>query len=119
MRAQRGGSGRALCIHNNTGARQGWVANIMPLPQYPQERDPVPIIQKTGWTSGPVQTCTENLAPTRIPTPNHPARSKLLTNYAILAASLPLHRWLIYSLNYPGFGILYLMHKQFLWPNYF
>lgn len=114
MQAQRGGSCRALPIHNNTGDRQGWVANIMPSPQYPLERDPVPTVQKTGWTSGPVQTCIEDLAPTRIRTPNHSARSKLLTNYAILAAHLPLHRWLIYSLNYPGFGILYLMYKQSL-----
>jgi len=112
MKTQRGGSGRDLPIHNIGGARQGWVANTMPSQQNPWQRDPVPIVQKTGWTSGPVQTCTEN-APTRIQTPNHPASSTLLTNYAILAACLPLHRWLIYSLNYPGFGILYVMHKHF------
>jgi len=35
----------------------------MPRPQLSPEKDPVPIVQEAGWTSGPVWTGTENLAP--------------------------------------------------------
>jgi len=37
-------------------------------------KGPVPIVQEAGWASGPVQTGTENLAPTRIRSPDRPAR---------------------------------------------
>jgi len=49
----------------DTGARMGCVVNDTPRPIYPQERDPVLILQKVGWCPGPVWTCTENLDPTR------------------------------------------------------
>jgi len=32
------------------------VVNAKPRPLYPRERDPVPIVQETGWASGPVWT---------------------------------------------------------------
>ena len=31
------------------GVRWGWVASVTPRPLYPQERDPVPILQEAGW----------------------------------------------------------------------
>jgi len=34
-------------------------------------KDPVPIVQEAGWASGPVRTGAENLAPTRIRSPDH------------------------------------------------
>jgi hypothetical protein len=39
-------------------------------------RDPIPTVQETGWTPGPVWTGAENLAPTGIRLPVRPARSR-------------------------------------------
>jgi hypothetical protein len=69
----------------NLGARWGWVVNAMPWPLYPQERDPVPIVQEAGWAPGQVWMGEEYLAPTSIQSPDHPVCSKLL-----------------YQLRYPG-----------------
>jgi len=44
----------------------------------------VPIVQEGGWASGPVWTGAENLAPTRIRSPDRPARS----DYAIRPLSI-------------------------------
>ena len=50
----------------NLGApRWGWVVSTTPRPIYPQERDPVTIVQEDGWTPGPVWTGAENLVPQR------------------------------------------------------
>ena len=38
----------------------------------------VPIVQEAGWAPGPVWTRVENLALTRIRSPDRPARSQLL-----------------------------------------
>ena len=38
-------------------------------------KDRVPIVQETGWATGPVWIGAENLAPTDIRSPNLPARS--------------------------------------------
>ena len=45
---------------------------------YPQERDPVPIVQEAGWASWPVWTGTENLTLTGVETLPCPDCSKLL-----------------------------------------
>jgi hypothetical protein len=62
----------------------GWVVNATPRPLYPRERSSTHCIG--GW-EGPrtVLDSAENLAPTGIPFPNHPAPSELL-----------------YRLRYPG-----------------
>jgi hypothetical protein len=39
-------------------------------------KDPVPIVQETGWGLGPVWMGAENLAPTVIRSPDLPARSE-------------------------------------------
>jgi hypothetical protein len=44
----------------------------------PPEKDQVPIVQEAGWAPGPVWTAAENLAPTGIGSPDHPARSQSL-----------------------------------------
>ena len=41
-------------------------------------KDPVPIVQEAGWAPGPVWTGVENLVPTRIQSPDRPARSQSL-----------------------------------------
>jgi hypothetical protein len=61
------------------------VASPTPRPLYPGERDPVPVVQEAGWAPGPVRTAAENLTPTRIRSPDRPARSESL-----------------YRLSYPG-----------------
>jgi hypothetical protein len=39
-----------------SGLDEGVVVNATPRPLYPQERDPVPIAQETGWVPGPLWT---------------------------------------------------------------
>jgi hypothetical protein len=36
----------------NLGARWGWVVNATPLPLYPREREPVPIVWRLGGPQG-------------------------------------------------------------------
>jgi hypothetical protein len=50
-------------------------------------KDPVPIVQEAGWAPGPVWTGVENLAPTRIRSPDRPACSESYTDWAIPAPS--------------------------------
>ena len=63
-----------------------------PRPLYPRERDPVPIVQKAGWVSGPVWKCAENVGCTGIRFPERPARSVSLIwlNY-LGPRSSPIH----------------------------
>ena len=65
-----------LCI--NLSDRWGWVMNATPRLLHPHETDPVPTLQKAGWAPGQFWTGVENLAPTRIRSPNHAASSKSL-----------------------------------------
>jgi hypothetical protein len=46
----------------------------MPRPHLTPGKDPVPIVQKAGWASGPVWNGAENLVPTGIRSPDRPAR---------------------------------------------
>jgi hypothetical protein len=50
----------------------------MPWPFYPLERDPVPIVQEAGRAPGLVWMGVENLAPTGVRSPDHPAHSESL-----------------------------------------
>jgi hypothetical protein len=54
------------------------VVSSTPRPHFTPGKDPVPIVQEAGWAPGPVWTCAENLAPTRIRSPDRPARSQSL-----------------------------------------
>ena len=51
--AQRVGRGITLLIHDR-GTRRGWVVSSTPRPHFTPGKDPVPILQETGWASGPV-----------------------------------------------------------------
>ena len=44
-----------------------------PRPLFIPGKDPVPVVQEAGWALGPVWTGAENLAPTRIRSPDRPA----------------------------------------------
>jgi hypothetical protein len=48
----------------------------MPQPLSTPRKDPVTIVQEAGWAPGPVWTGAENLAPTGIPSLDHPTRSQ-------------------------------------------
>ena len=53
--AQRVGRGIALLFHD-CGTGRGWVVSSTPWPYFTPGKDPVPILQETGWAPGPVWT---------------------------------------------------------------
>ena len=74
----------------------------MPRPLFTPRKDPVPIVQEAGWDPGPVWSGAENLAPTRIRSPDRPASSQSLIglnytahavtyNYMLLTSARPVH----------------------------
>jgi hypothetical protein len=65
--------------------RRVWGVSVMPQPPLTPRKNLVPIVQDAGWVPGPVWTGAENLTPTGIWSPHHPAHSQLL-----------------YLLSYPG-----------------
>ena len=71
--AQRLGRGITLLFHDR-GISRGRGVSVTPRPLFTPEKDPVPIVQKAGWASGPVWTGAENLAPhwDSIPGPSSP-----------------------------------------------
>ena len=75
--AHRGSRGIAL-LFLDRGTRRGRVVSITPRPLFTSGKEPVPILQETGWASGPVWTGAENLVPTGIWSADRPARSQSL-----------------------------------------
>jgi hypothetical protein len=61
--------------------------SVTPQPLFTPGKDPVPIVQEARWAPGPVWTGAENLAPTGIRSPDHPARSLSLYRLRYLAHS--------------------------------
>ena len=74
--AQRVGRGIALLFHDR-GTRREWVASSTPRPHFTPGKDPVPILQETGWAPGPVWTGGKS-RPHRDSIPDLPARSQSL-----------------------------------------
>jgi hypothetical protein len=85
--AYRGSRGIALPFHDH-GTRRGWGVTVTPWPLFTPGKDPVPVVQETGWAPGPVWTGAENLTPTGIRSPDRPARSQSLYRLSYRA---PLH----------------------------
>ena len=75
--AHRGSRGIALTFHDH-GPRRGWGVSVTPRPLLTPGKDPVPIVQGTGWAPEPVWTGAENLASNGIRSPDRPARSQSL-----------------------------------------
>ena len=75
--AHRGSRGIALHFHGH-GTRRGWGVSVTPWLLFTPGKDPVPTVQEAGWAPRPVWTGAENLAPTGIWSPDHPARSQLV-----------------------------------------
>jgi len=74
--AQRVGRGIALLFHDR-GTVRGWVVSSTPRPHFTPGKDPVPILQKAGWASGPVWTGGKS-RPYRDSVPERPAHSQSL-----------------------------------------
>jgi hypothetical protein len=93
------GSGSIALLFLDLGTRRGrWSA---PRPRrFTPRKDPVPIVPEAP---GPVWTCTKNLAPNGIRSPDRPARSQSL-----------------YRLSYPGpIGLQYVYKRTLrLQPSY-
>ena len=88
--AHRGSRGIALSFHDH-GARRGWGVSVMPRTLFTPGKDPIYIVQKTGWVPGPVWTGAENLASTGFRSPDRPARSTVA-----IPTELPgPHWWLV------------------------
>jgi hypothetical protein len=76
----------------------GWVVKATPRPLYSRERDPIPIPQGPGWAPGSVLTGAENLAPSRIRSPDrsNPRRGEIFR-------ARPDRSWSSPSLSYNGY----------------
>ena len=70
--------------------------NVTSRPLYPQERDPVPIVQEAAWTPEPVWTGAENLTTTGIRSPDRPALSELL--YRLCYPGAPCIRLCVFTI---------------------
>jgi len=75
--AHRGSTGIALLFLDHVTGR-GRGVSVTSEPHFTPEKDPVPIVQETGWAPGPVWTGAENLTPTGIRSPDRPSRSQSL-----------------------------------------
>jgi hypothetical protein len=82
--ADRGNKGIALLFHDHS-TRRGWGVSVTPRPLISPRKEPVPIVQVTGWAPGPVWTGAGNLAPTGIRSSDHPAHSQSLYRLSYLA----------------------------------
>jgi len=90
--AQRVGRCIALLFHDR-GNRRGWVVSSTPWPHFTPGKDPVPILQETGWAPGPVWTGGKSRHH-RDSIPDRLARSQSLHRL-----SYPAHRWGSYTLT--------------------
>jgi len=97
--AHRGSRGIALLFLDHS-TRRWWVVSVTPWPLFTPKKDSVPIVQEAGWAPRPVCTGAENLLPTGIWSPDHPACSQSLYWLSYLAhISLVLIKYLAYCKN--------------------
>ena len=75
--AHRGSRGIAVLFLDHATRRE-WGVSVTLRPLFIPRKYPVPIVQEAGWAPGPVWICAENLAPTRIRSPDRPACSQSL-----------------------------------------
>ena len=85
--AHRGSGGIALPFLDH-GTWRGWGVSVTPRLLFTPRKDTVTNVQEAGWAPGPVWTGAENLAPTGIRPPDHPAHGQSL-----------------YRLCYPAHGV--------------
>ena len=111
--AHRGSRGIAVLFLDH-GTRREWEVSVTPRPLFTPGKDPVPIVQETGWTPGPVWTGAENLAPTGIRSPDRPARSQSLYRLSYRAHNHKAHNVpYINVVEFCGYAF-----RKILIPNY-
>jgi len=96
--AQRVGRGIALHFHDRS-TRRGWVVSSTPRPHFTPGKDPVPILQETGWAAPGLVWTGGKSRPHRDSIPDRPARSQSLyrlsypthTNYITLVNILTMY----------------------------
>ena len=96
--AQRVGWGIPLLFHDR-GTRRGWVVSSTPRPHFTPGKDPVPILQETGWAPGLGWTCGKS----------RPHRDSI--------ADRPLRSQSLYRLSYPVHKPLLLFFLIFKWTT--
>ena len=70
-----------------------------PQPLYPQERDPIPTVQETGWVPVPVWTGAGNLAATGFRSPDCPACSVVDTTDLAIPDRVLVSTCAVYAVN--------------------
>jgi len=88
MNAQR--ESRGIAILFNLDVRWGWWSTLRPGRSTSWERNPVPIVLQSRWTSEPVWTDTEILVSTGIWSPDLPALNRSVYR---LRCPCPLLKW--------------------------
>ena len=84
---------RDIALHfRDHGFRSRWGVSVTSRPLFAPGKNTVRIVQEVGWVTVPVWTGAENLVPTGIQSPDHPARSQSL-----------------YRLRYPVHSLLLIM----------
>ena len=99
--AQRVGRGIALLFHDH-GTRRGWVVSSTSRPHFTPGKDPVPILQESGWAPGPVWTCGKS-RPHRDSIPDRPASSQ-----SVYRLSYPAHIYIYVCILFWVLDIMYL-----------
>jgi len=89
--AQRVGRRIALLFHDR-GTRRGWVVSSTPRPHFTPGKDPVPILQETGWAQGPVWMGGKS-HPHRDSIPDRPALSQSLYRLNYPVRHIYVHKW--------------------------
>ena len=92
--AQRVGRGIALLFHDR-GTRRGWVVSSTRWPHFTPGKDPVPILQESGWAPGPVWTGGNISFPPGFDF-DRPACSQLLYRLSYLAHKLYINIYIKY-----------------------
>ena len=109
--AHRGSRGIALLFLDHS-TRRGWGVSIMPQLLFTPRKDLVPIVQEAGWAPGPVWTGAENLAHTRIWSPD-----RLTALHILILICHSTSGWPSLQLCYLVKNLLSRLEKIFVTPG--
>ena len=121
------GRGIALLFHDR-GTRRGWVVSSTPRPHYTPGKDPIPILQETGWAPGLVWTGGKS-RPHRDSIPDRPVQSQSLyrlchpahtqTLYPLQTDNATVSRWSKNSFSVEWHSYAVCIKKQYCKCNSF
>jgi len=112
--AQRVGRGIALLFHDR-GTRGGWVVSSTPRLHFTHRKDPVPILQETGWAPGPVWTGGKS-HPHRDSIPDRRARSQSL--YRLSYRAHTCNVYIVYIKCIYNVRTVYILQILYRWCIY-